>query len=88
LRGIAEEREAGFTRPVVFFESPHRLIKTLVDIESIFGAEIEVFVAREITKKFEQFYHGTAGAVREQIAEQFPEDIQGELVLVISSSIV
>ena len=84
LRGIAEEREAGFSRPVVFFESPHRLIKTLVDIESIFGTEIEVFIARELTKKFEQFYYGAVGIVREKLSEQFPEDIQGELVLVLA----
>ncbi len=84
LRNIAEERAAGFSRPIVFFESPHRLMKTLVDIENIFGGETEIFIARELTKKFEQFYHGTVTQVRKQLAEQFPEDIQGELVLVLA----
>ena len=85
LRGIAEEREAGFTRPVVFFESPHRLMKTLIDISAIFGEEIQVYLGRELTKKFEQNYFGTITAVRKELAQQFPEDIQGEMVLVVGN---
>jgi len=73
-------------RPIVFFESPHRLMKTLTDISAIFGDDVEIFIARELTKKFEQFYHGTISVVREQLSEQFASEVQGELVLVLSSS--
>jgi 16S rRNA (cytidine1402-2'-O)-methyltransferase len=50
-------------RPVVLYESPHRLLATLEAVEAVFG-EAEVVVAREVTKRFEEFRRGTAGALR------------------------
>ena len=78
LRDIQEEK-----RPIVFFESPHRIKKTLEDIKTIFGEETEVFLARELTKKFEQKYYGLVAEVIEALTEQFPKDVQGEFVLVM-----
>ncbi len=82
LRNLAEER-ALYPRTLVFFESPHRFKKTLIDLASIFGEDINIFVAREITKLYEETYYGTIKDIQERINQQFPQEVQGELVLVI-----
>ncbi|MCE2929553.1 MAG: 16S rRNA (cytidine(1402)-2'-O)-methyltransferase [Candidatus Caenarcaniphilales bacterium] len=69
-------------RAIVIFESPHRIIKTLIDIENILP-EREIFLARELSKKFESKYYGSAHTVRERLIEEFPKDILGEIVLLI-----
>ena len=78
LRELASE-----TRPIVIFESPHRIIKCLEDIKNILGEETEIFIARELTKKFEQFYSGTVVEVQDELQTQFPKDVQGEFVLIL-----
>lgn len=80
LRELIEEK-----RPLVIFESPHRIIKCLQDIVAILG-ERQVFIARELTKKFEQLYYGQVTAVIEELQTQFPKDVQGEFVVLISAS--
>ncbi|MEN7974014.1 MAG: 16S rRNA (cytidine(1402)-2'-O)-methyltransferase, partial [Verrucomicrobiota bacterium] len=50
--------------PVVFYESPYRLIKLLGEIEEHLGAERSVFVGRELTKKFEELSSGSPAEVR------------------------
>lgn len=45
----------------VFYESPHRLGRTLKDLSDIFGIETKVVVGRELTKKFEEVWYGTLG---------------------------
>lgn len=76
---------------LVFYESPHRIIKTLKDMQTIFDSEEEqsqVFLARELTKKFEQFYFGSAADIINQLSEQFDLNkksakVQGEFVVVL-----
>lgn len=68
---------------IVFFESPHRIIKTLEDIKNIFGEETQTFITRELTKKFEQFYFGNILEIQDQLETQFPDKVQGEFVLAI-----
>lgn len=75
-------------RPIVFFESPHRILKTLEDIQNVFYSDdlslkLEVFIAREISKKFEEFYYGSPEELLAQLKEQFPKDVQGEFVLLL-----
>ncbi len=82
LRAWTEE-----TRPIVLFESPHRIIKCLEDIKNILGAETQVFVARELTKKFEQLYSGSIDEVQAELEAQFSKEVQGEFVLVINSKL-
>lgn len=67
-------------RTVIIYESPFRLVKTLVDIKNIFG-ERPVAVCREMTKRFEEIMRGSAGEVLEKIKDQ---KVRGEIVLVIS----
>lgn len=53
----------------VVYESVHRIEKTLREFEEYFGAETHIVVAREITKKFEEFKRGTIAEVREYFQE-------------------
>lgn len=75
LKLIAEE-----TRTVVLYESPHRLVKCLGQIEEFMGSERKVCVAREISKMFEEYKRGTAAEVKAYYEAHPPK---GEIVIVI-----
>ena len=47
------------TRTMIFYESPHKLIKTLNDFQSTFGSERKISVSRELTKIYEETKRGT-----------------------------
>ena len=54
------EKLAALTvRPVVIYESPHRFQKTLLNLSVVVGETHEIIVGRELTKMFEDLYHGT-----------------------------
>jgi 16S rRNA (cytidine1402-2'-O)-methyltransferase len=65
-------------RTLIFYESPHRLLKTLEDIANILG-ERKMVVARELTKKFEEIKRGTSSEIREYFEKN---KVRGELVVV------
>jgi len=69
-------------RTLVFFEAPHRIVKTLEDMVAEFGAGRLAAVARELTKAHETVYRGTLGelASRARTEENFR---RGELTLVV-----
>ena len=46
-------------RTLIFYESPHRLLKTLQDLKNELEDERKVVLARELTKVYEEFWHGT-----------------------------
>jgi 16S rRNA (cytidine1402-2'-O)-methyltransferase len=69
-------------RTLIFYESPHRLLKTLEDIVNILG-ERKMVVARELTKKFEEIRRGTSSEIREYYEKS---KVKGELVLVIEGA--
>lgn len=77
LRAAAECAETS-----VFFESPHRISKTLAACAEIM-AERQLCVARELTKKFEEFRRGTAA---ELLAHYEAHPAKGEITLVISGT--
>ncbi len=66
---------------MIFYESPFRVVKTLEQFAAAFGAEREVSVSRELTKKFEQTVRGTLAEVAEQFKAHEPK---GEFVIVIA----
>jgi 16S rRNA (cytidine1402-2'-O)-methyltransferase len=66
---------------LVFYESPHRLAKSLTEMVSYFGAEREVCIARELSKKFEEFKRGNLQTVATYYNEH---QIKGEIVVVVS----
>jgi 16S rRNA (cytidine1402-2'-O)-methyltransferase len=66
----------------IFFESPHRLLKTLAVCAEKFPAR-ELCVARELTKQFEEYRRGTAP---ELLAHYIAHPAKGEIVVVIRGS--
>jgi 16S rRNA (cytidine1402-2'-O)-methyltransferase len=68
---------------MVFYESPHRVIDALEDIESILG-DRPVAIARELTKLHEETLRGSAHSIRAALEER--ASIKGEFVLVIGAA--
>lgn len=64
---------------LIFYEAPHRLQDTLKDIESVLGNR-NIVLARELTKKFEEFLRGT---VEEAIQWTKDNDVRGEFCLIL-----
>lgn len=65
---------------MIFYEAPHRIIKTLKDMYEIFG-DRHISISREISKKFESIYRGTLS----NIINDF-DNIKGEFVIVIEGN--
>lgn len=76
LKLLAEEQ-----RTLIFYESPHKLLKTLSHFSEFFGAERPVSVSREITKLHEETVRGTVTEVLEHYTKKPPK---GEIVVVVS----
>lgn len=76
LRRLSEMKET-----VVFYESPHRLAKTLVMMQSFFAEDTPISISRELTKIHEENFRGT---LADAIAH-FPLDkeVKGEIVVVV-----
>jgi 16S rRNA (cytidine1402-2'-O)-methyltransferase len=74
LEELSERRET-----VVAFESPHRIVAALEDLEAVWG-DRPIALARELSKAFEQVLRGSAREVRAALA---PEQRRGEMVLVL-----
>jgi 16S rRNA (cytidine1402-2'-O)-methyltransferase len=76
LKQLAEE-----PRTLVFYESPHRLVKTLVEFQTVFGAARRCSVSRELTKLHEETVRGTL----QEVADHFNEKtVKGEIVIVVA----
>jgi 16S rRNA (cytidine1402-2'-O)-methyltransferase len=76
LKLLAEE-----TRTIIFYESPHRLLKTLKQFVEYFGEERQVSVSRELTKIHEENVRGT---VIELINYYENNTLKGEIVLIVN----
>jgi 16S rRNA (cytidine1402-2'-O)-methyltransferase len=72
---LAEE-----TRTMIFYVSPHKLVKTLAEFVHYFGAERLVSVSRELSKLHEETIRGTASDVLKHFEEKAPK---GEIVVVV-----
>lgn len=68
------------TRTMIFYESPHKLIKTLTNFCEYFGEDRLVSVSRELTKLYEETIRGTAKEVLEHYISKPPK---GEIVIVV-----
>ena len=75
-------RFAELEHTLVFFESPHRLTKSLDDAVEIFGPDRPAALCRELTKLHEETLRGSLVEVRDQMAER--PKVKGELVLVVA----
>jgi len=79
LKLLAEE-----TRTMIFYESPHKLIKTLTHFCEYFGEDRRISVSRELTKLYEETIRGTAKEVLEHYSNKAPK---GEIVIVVAGKI-
>jgi 16S rRNA (cytidine1402-2'-O)-methyltransferase len=70
------------SRTIIFYESPHRILKTISDIFLCFGNR-EIVVARELTKKFEEIIRGPIQSVLAELRKREP---RGEYVVIISGA--
>lgn len=67
--------------PVVYYESPHRVLKNLELLESL-GAGKNIILGRELTKMFEEIVRGTADEVLKYFAEN-PGKVKGEFTIIV-----
>ncbi len=75
LKLLAQEE-----RTIILYESPHRLLKCLEQIQEFFGSERKVCVSREISKFFEEHQRGTAATLHAHFTQKAPK---GEIVIII-----
>ncbi|MAV81090.1 MAG: 16S rRNA (cytidine(1402)-2'-O)-methyltransferase [Flavobacteriales bacterium] len=68
-------------RTMIFYESPHRLIKTLKDFQSTFGSERKISVSRELTKIYEETKRGSLKEIIKIFENKKPK---GEFVIVVN----
>ena len=71
------------TRTMIFYEAPHKLLTTLEDMASVFGADRSISLCRELTKLHEEVVRTTLGAAIEKYTETPPK---GEFVLVVAGA--
>ena len=76
LEALAEEK-----RTLVFYESPHKLVKTLTQFGEYFGIDRPISVSRELTKLYEETIRGTIAEVLEHFETKPPK---GEFVIVLA----
>lgn len=78
LQLLAEETET-----MIFYVSPHKLLKTLTDFIATFGANRQASISRELTKVHEETQRGTLQELLEYYKDK---NIKGEIVLVLSGN--
>lgn len=75
------EQLAGETRTMIFYESPHKLLKTLTHFSAYFGPDRSVSVSRELTKLYEETIRGTTAEVLDHYTRN---PAKGEIVIVVA----
>lgn len=78
LSSLAEEE-----RTMIFYESPHRLVKTLESFINYFGEERQCSVSRELTKLFEENKRGTLKEVLDHFSQK---NVKGEIVIIVEGA--
>lgn len=91
LPAKAQQRRKALTallaepRTMVFYESPHRILHTLNDLQEVMGADRSLVLARELTKRFETYLSGSIAEVREQV-EADSNQQRGEFVVMLGGA--
>ena len=81
FEGFLSVKKGRQTRTIIFYESPHKLLKTLAHFCDYFGEDRQVSVSRELTKLYEETIRGTAKEVLEHYTNKPPK---GEIVIVVA----
>ncbi len=79
----AEVAQSDAARTLIFYEAPHRILDTLADLEAMWGPDLRVVVARELTKIHEEFVRSTVADVRRELAGR--DRIRGEITLLVEA---
>lgn len=77
LNELKERKET-----IIFYESPHRISRTLLALSDAFGSDREACLARELTKVHEEYIHATLG----ELAHIDPNTLLGEMVIVVAGN--
>lgn len=75
LKKLADEE-----RTMVFYESPHRLLKALEQFREYFGGDRRASVSRELTKMFEETVNGTIDEILQHFSAK---EVKGEIVIIV-----
>ena len=73
------------TRTMIFYVSPHKLVKTLAEFVQYFGADRSISVSRELSKLHEETIRGTAEEVLKHFEAKPPK---GEIVVVVAGKTI
>ncbi len=76
MKELADEE-----RTMIFYESPHRLLKTLTEFGQYFGTERQASVSRELTKMFEETVRGTLTEIKIHFENN---TLKGEFVICVA----
>ena len=79
----AEAANTEATRTLIFYEAPHRILETLADLEAVWGPDLRIVVARELTKIHEEFLRATVAEARRELAAR--DRIRGEITLLVEA---
>lgn len=78
LQGLTQQ-----TISLIFYEAPHRLLKTLKSLGEAFGTTRQIVLCRELTKRYEEFLRGT---IADAIEWSNDSEIKGEFVLIVEGN--
>ena len=73
------------SRTIIFYEAPHRILETLIDMIKVIGPSRKIVLARELTKTYETFISGTLKGVLEVIEKDLNQQ-KGEIVIVLAGA--
>lgn len=82
-RSVRLAEVAAQPRTTILYEAPHRLERTLVDLEKVCGGHRPVAIARELTKLYEEVWRGTLDDAVDWVRERGP---RGEIVIVVGGA--
>ena len=68
------------SRTMVFYESPHKLLRTLLDFDNFFGSNRKISISRELTKLYEETLRGS---IKEMVAIYSHKKPKGEYVIIV-----
>jgi 16S rRNA (cytidine1402-2'-O)-methyltransferase len=79
----AEALKSESPRTLILYEAPHRILATLADLEAVWGPELRIVLARELTKIHEEFLRATVAEARRSLATR--DRIRGEITLLVEA---
>ncbi len=82
---LRDMRTAAAPATQIFYETPHRVLDALADVEAVFGPGHAIVLARELTKLHEEVLRGSVLEVRSALETR--ESIRGEMVLLLSGDL-